>query len=404
MQKDLEARFLSLLLDKPETYNEATKYSISPEQFVTYQEIFNFIQKHHHKYGGVPSLEVVKLNFHEEFFVKDVPQEEVKYLYDELLRTSAARKAIGLINKYQDLIINDTYAAIDGLSAQLAQIKKNAGFYKSLTDKDALRRLALMKSRKEALGKGLTIGIPTGISAFDRNCFGWQPGNFGLIVGRPKVGKSWLLQYMGSIAYKAGKRVLYISPEMNCDEVELRFDTLMGRLEGYTFLNDELTMGKVDLGKYQQWLEKLSKREDWITFDSNNGATFTVPAIAALADEYQPDVLLVDGIILLNGPGGTDWERVKTLAYDLKNLGQSKKIVVLGATQASRDAGEDIPNPTQTAYSDGLIQAADVGIMMAKDTEHPDIRYITIPVIRNHEAINKRLIVKFSVNKGLIEV
>jgi replicative DNA helicase len=392
------------VLSHDEAYNETIKYGLTSDHFVSFQEIFNFIQRHRHKYSVVPSADIVKANFNEEVYIKDVPENELKYLADELIRNSAARKAIGIINKYQDLLITDTYGSIDAISSQLAQIKRTSAISKSLTDKDAMRRLALMKSRKEALGKGLMIGTPTGISAFDRVSFGWQPGNFALIVGRPKVGKSWLLQYMGCIAYKAGKRVLYISPEMNTDEVDLRFDTLMGRLEGYNFLNDKLTTGDIDLVKYQQWLDKLSKRSDWITFDSNNGSTFTIASIAALVDEYNPDVLLVDGIILLNGPGKTDWERVKTLAYDIKNLTQAKKIITLGATQASRDAGEDMPGPTQTAYSDGLIQAADVGIMMMRDSERADLRYITIPLIRNHEAINKHLIVKFSVNEGLISV
>jgi archaellum biogenesis ATPase FlaH len=404
MQKDLEARLLSLLATKPEAFGQVIQYGISSDSFVSLQEIFNFIQTYNHKYNCIPSLDLVKSNFNEDFFVKDVKDDELKYLSDELLRTGVARKAIGLVNKYQDLLLTDTYGAIDALSTQLAKIRKPATLAKSLTDKDALKRLTLMKARKEALGKGLAIGIKTGISAFDRNFYGWQYGNFALIVGRPKVGKSWLLQYLGGTAYQSGKRVLYISPEMNTDEVDLRFDTLMGKMNGYTFLNDQLSIGNIDLVKYETWLKKLSQRHDWITFDSNNGLPFTAASISALVDEYSPDVVLVDGIYLINGSGGSDWERVKGVAYDIKSMAQSKKIVALGATQASKAAGTDVPDPSQAAYSDALIQAADIGIMMAADQENSEIRYITIPLIRGHQAINKRMIVKFDVNKGVIEV
>jgi replicative DNA helicase len=404
MQKDLEARLLSLILVKPETYGQVIQQGVSTDSFVAYQEIFSFIQKHSHKYNCVPSLEIIQSNFNEPFFVKDVPLNEVKYLSDELIKNGVARKAVGIVNKYQDLLITDTYGAIDSIVTQLTQIKKSNSFYKSLTDKDAIKRLQLIRDRKDAIGKGRAIGMRTGISALDRRSIGWQLGQLVLVVGRPKVGKSWLSQFIACNAYMDGNRILYVSPEMSTVEVDLRFDTVMGKMSGYQFLNDKLTVGDIDLVKYTEWLTKLSKRSDWITLDSNNGHAFSVPAIASLIDEYSPTLVVVDGVVLLEGPGDADWERVKNIAYSLKTLAQNKKVVILGATQAARGAGANMPDASQIAYSDALLQAADLCIMMQSEPENPDIRYITIPVARGHQAINKRMIVKFDVNKGVIEV
>jgi replicative DNA helicase len=404
MQKDLEARLISLIQRNKGILTEAQKFGLFPECFTQYQEQFDFVLKYNHKYSDIPSSEILQANFHECPNIKDVPESELKYLVEELVKSNAARKAIGIINKYQDILITDPYGAIDSIANQLSQIRKTTALHRSLSDKDALKRLAMMKARKEALGKGLNIGIKTGISVLDRTGFGWVAGNLILVVGRPKIGKSWLSQYMACTAYRLGKRVLYISPEMSTDEVELRLDTLLGHMSGYTFLNDRLNLGDVDLVKYQEFLTSLSKHENWITLDSNNGSSFTVNAISALIDEYIPDVVVVDGIVLLEGQGGSDWERVKNLAYGLKSMALNKKVVIIGATQAAKTAGSDMPQADQIAYSDGLLQAADVGIMLQSDSENPDVRYCTLPVMRNHSAINQRLIIKFKVNSGVIEV
>lgn len=404
MQKDLELRLIGLLQSKIEIFSESSKLGLNSDCFVSYNEQYNFIVKYTNKYNALPSNDILQANFHDFIVPKDIPENELKYLIDELVKANISRKAIGIINKYQDIILHDPYGAIDSIASQLSQIKKTNTFYKSFTDKDALKRLVLAKERREALGKGLSIGIKTGISIFDRKNFGWLPGNLILVVGRPKIGKSWVSQYMATHAYLSGKRVLYLSPEMSTIEVDLRFDTLVGNLYKYVFLNDKLVLGDVDLVKYDEFLTKISKRADWITLDSNNGSTFTVPAINALIDEYSPDVVVVDGVALLDGPGGSDWERVKNIAYGLKTLAQNKKVVIIGATQAAKSAGNDMPQANQIAYSDGLLQAADVGIMLQSDQENPDVRYMTIPATRGFKPINNRMVIRFDVNKGIIEV
>lgn len=403
MQKEIELRILSLIL-KYSKLHEAVKLGLDSDCFVIYNDQFSFVGDYIGKYKSYPSEAILKANYHEFDLDKDVPEDELSYLVNELVKGKAYRQAAKVINKYVEVIDKDPYGAIDAIVGGLSKIKKVGNFTISHTDKNIAERMKAIKERKQALTLGQTVGIRTGISVLDRKLLGWQPGNLVIIVGRPKIGKSWLGLYLACSAYAGGKRVLYLSPEMSVFEVELRWDTLMGKMNGFTFLNDKLMMGDVDQAKFQQWVEKASKRDDWVTLDSNHGKPFDAASVGNLVEEYKPDLVVVDGVALLNGSGESKWEKVMSIIYELKAMSQGNKVVTIGTCQASREAGENMPQPTQIAYSDAILQACDVGIMMNADPETPEVRYCTIPVVRGMAPINKRMTIRFDVNQGVIQL
>lgn len=403
MQKDLELRLISLIQEKGKL-NEAIKWGLDADCFVIYKDQYEFIIKYQHKYSAQPSNAILQANYHDFELLLDINEDELKYLIDELIKSKISRQAIGIINQYSDVLIIDPYGASEAIISKLSKLHKMGGYTTSHTDKDAIERLQALIDRKAALTLNQTVGIRTGLSVLDRKLLGWQPGNLIIIVGRPKIGKSWLALYMACAAYSSGKKVLYLSPEMSIFEVELRWDTLMGKMSGYSFLNDKLMMGDIDQTKYKDWLTKASKRQDWITLDNNKGKPFDSAAIASLIDEYRPDLAVIDGVALITGPGESKWERVMNVIYDAKATAQNSKAVIIGVCQASKEAGEGMPQPTQIAYSDAILQACDAGIMMNADPEMPDVRYCSIPVARGMAPINKRMIIQFDPNSGVFKV
>jgi len=403
MQKDLELRLISLIQEK-DLLNDAIKQGVEPDCFVLYKDQFEFMSKYKHKYGAQPTTAILEANYNDFKIIEGIGDDELKYLSDELQKSNVARKAIGIINKYQDILIADPYGATEAIISHLSKVKKMTNVEVGRTDKNAMERLQELLDRKAALAAGGIMGIKTGFSVLDRKQLGWQPGNLIIIVGRPKVGKSFLALYMACHAYSSGKKVLYVSPEMSTPEINLRWDTMMGRMNGFNFLNDKLQLGDVDQMKYKQWLERASKRNDWITVDNYKGKAFSVDAIASLIDDHKPDEVIVDGVALLSGEGNAKWEKVMSVIYDLKALTQATKTTTVGVCQANRDAGNNMPDATNIAYSDAILQACDVGIMMNMDPETPDVRYCTIPVVRGMAPINKRMVIKYDPNAGIIQV
>jgi replicative DNA helicase len=268
-----------------------------------------------------------------------------------------------------------------------------------------------MEERKDKITKGLQIGLKTGLSFFDDNMIGWLPGNLIAIIGRPGIGKSWLLMYLACFAYYfGGARVAYLSPEMAIPEVEDRWDTIKSAFEGEGFSNESLTSGKVNLPKYKKYLESTSKRNDWVTLDSNEGKAFSLASAQSIVDEFQPDLVCVDGLILMdsgNAGDGESWEAMRKLAYGLKNIAQNNKIVIMAASQAGRNAAGAMPELHQIYGGDALAQAADVAIMVSDVAEAGNeaeafTRYITIPKRRSGKTFAKKMKLRFNVDRGSI--
>ena len=132
--------------------------------------------------------------------------------------------------------------------------------------------------------------------------------------------------------------------------------------------------------------------------------SFSIANINNIVDEFCPDLVVIDGISFIEAHSKDIWERMKVICDELKKLAQNQKVVIIVSAQVNREAGDNMPKVTQVAYSDSILQAADVGIMMSGDIEKPDIRYITLPKIRSGKAVNSRILIKFDVNRGVISL
>jgi len=403
LQKNLEERSLSIIKD-PKTFSDMLQQGVNSDCFIIFTEVFDFINRYYHKYNSIPANSIINSNFPEFSYIQEVKSEEVKFLADELIKGSVQRKAVRIINEAQDLIVDDPYGTIESTINKLASVRRKVVETRSFTDRDSIKRYEYVVQNKERIKKGITVGIKTGINLFDEKYLGWQPGQLIVVAGRLGIGKSWVILYFGCEAYKTGKRVLYLSPEMPLHDVEFRWDTIMGKSRGFEFLNDKLILGDVNLKDYRDYLTDVSRRSDWLTIDSNFGLSFSMTNINNMVDEFCPDLVVIDGISFIEAHSRDIWEKMKIICDELKKLAQNQKVVIIVSAQVSREAGDNMPKMTQIAYSDSILQAADYGVMMSGDVEKPDIRYITIPKIRSGKAVNSRIMIKFDVNRGIIEI
>jgi replicative DNA helicase len=403
MQQDLEQRLLSLMVDQ-KVFDEATSFGIDSASFVMFADVFDYIQKYYYKYNSLPAKAVVSSIFPGFSYLDDVKDHETKYLCDELIKAKVKRDAITIINNASDSLTVDPYGTIDSVIYRLSNIKKGTPDAVHYTDGDAIARYTKVVANRDKTAKGISVGIKTGISFLDDKYLGWQVGSLIGIVGRTGVGKSWIAEYLSCQAYLSGKRVLFLSPELSCDQVNFRWDTIMSRFDGRTFLNDKLLIGQINLKEYNEWLTKMSTRKDWITLDTASGRSFNIGSITALVNKFSPDVLVVDGVALIEAPGEKSWEKVMTVSYGLKAISVNKKLVTIATSQANRETGDEMPKTHQVSYGDAFAQAVDDLIMLQQDRSRPDIRYATIPKRRNGEPINSLITIKFDVNNGLLSM
>jgi KaiC/GvpD/RAD55 family RecA-like ATPase len=410
-QKDIEERLISSLTT-PEKFSELTSNGVTQDYFVVYNNLFKWLQKYHSQFHAIPAAKLIKANCPEFQQINDIKEDEREYLTGELIKSDIQRKAARILNQGADLIGTDIYGGLDFILSKLTDIRRHDKKYAiSYTDRDALKRLESYRERKASLAGGRHIGIKTGFKLFDEKNIGWQPGNLVGIMGRLGIGKSWLLEYTACTAYAEGKSVLYLTPEMSNDEVEWRWDTMMSAFYNYKFPNDDILLGRLpDEKKYEEWLTEISKNTRWLTMESNHGNPFTVEAIDSLVDEYQPDLLCVDGFLMLrSSSSGVDkgWQTMLDIAYGLKSTVQTKKITGIVTTQARKLSVDEktelsgMPSLEHNYGGDALPQAADIMITMSDNGESM-VRYISVPKRRGGETFTKRTKLAFDVNVGKI--
>jgi len=274
-----------------------------------------------------------------------------------------------------ELIEGDAIKALDFLATKVVELKgiTEDRSHLSYTDRDAIKRADDFADRMIKANQERTLGIPTGITVFDKVTGGWMPGQLASIIGRLNEGKSWLLMFFCIEAYKSGSSILFLSPEMTVQETELRFDTLLSQ----SFRNTDLTLGRqtIDVQEYKAFLEELQERSDWITYDSiPGGKPFTLSSIQALTNLHKPDVLAIDGIPLIADELGAEqsWQKMINVGYGLKGIAINYGVVVLSTSQATREsADKGIPKLHQISYGDALAQACDkvIGIHKVSPTK-----------------------------------
>ena len=336
------------------------KQGIDKTYFVQYPDVFEFTTDYFHKYSKVPTKAILEKRFDFKFKKSD----DYEWHIDCLIEAKVKRDLSSILDTGIGYLEDDAVDALEYLAGNITALKGSVGdsSHMAYADRDASKRAEELADKMIKVNQDKVLGITTGIDVFDTTVGGWLPGQLTSIVGRLNEGKSWLLMLFCVEAYKSGRRVLFISPEMTVGEVELRFDTLISR----QFSNMDLTLGRpgIDVDEYKTHLEGLEKRDDWVTYDSiPGGKSFTMSSLQGLVHLHKPDILAVDGVPLISDENGaeTSWQKMANVGYGLKSIAMNNRIVVLSTSQANREAASDrsVPKLHQISYGDALGQACD---------------------------------------------
>jgi replicative DNA helicase len=226
---------------------------------------------------------------------------------------------------------------LDVLKEKLDQIHKK-GSSRWLTGED-IKNLAyeILKDKKEN-------SVTYGLSILDKATKGIGRGQYIIVAGRPSVGKSAYLQYLGLKNAEKGKKVLFVSAEMSEEMIISRIMTTYGP-ETIPSTFNILIAG--DTGTIEAEINK--KARDF-------------------------DLILVDYIQLLKSKGRTKdlYERVTEISGDLKGMATKFNLPFICASQFSRAAEGNQPNMAHLKESGALEQDADVVISLWKDKKDAD--------------------------------
>ena len=296
---------LELLLNNSRKIN----FEVKPQILLSYQEL----------------IKEPKTNESFDFLLSSFVQEYQKNLLkDTLMRAADDYKAKDIDNVLKDLRSKVTKIEL------ISHTDIKAG---PLADSADERWDEYIKSRDYP---DLTKGVPFGFPTFDNITGGLRKGQLMIVMAAMKEGKSVFLLNSAWHAHKRGKNILFVTIEMNKDQVERRYDSRDSDLFYSAIRDGKLTQQEEKI--YQKCLDQ-QKNNSGIFFVYD---TFRISAEGIKAQlrelDFPVDLLVVDylGIMESDQRGGENWEKIGRIAGELKALAKELCIPVLTAAQVNR--------------------------------------------------------------------
>lgn len=356
---NLEAKILSAVLNDRQVH--VLLQANVDTLLRTHNDIWGFIRNYYEQNQISPPVDVVKEKFPDFDYFKDTGA--TKHHLDEL-RANYLNDNIVIMLRHAATEVQDGKAneALDALISETANLKRIASPVRDLDVSNVDDAIAYFENVKRQQEAG-NYGIYTGIKGFDSFMpSGIMPGNFGILLAYPAIGKSWMALYFAVAAWKRGKSPLIVSLEMTETEVRNRIFTILG--EGL-WSHRKLSRGDVEIDMMKKWMKKTFDGMPPLHIVSNEGIGEISPSVLrGKIDQYSPSIVFLDYLNLMTSNQRTDSEvvKMKNLSRELKLLAISEEIPIIAISSATPDDVTDmhsVPTLGQTSWSRQIAYDAD---------------------------------------------
>jgi replicative DNA helicase len=327
----------------------------------THNDIWNFIRLYAEANSSVPPMSLVVEKFRDFEPIKDIgstkyhlEELQTEYLNDSLkdiLRSTASEVQSG-----------NSGDALNNLITKTSELKKNTSVIRDIDVTDLDSAVAYFENLKKQQELG-NVGIKTGLPGFDNYLpSGIMPGQLGVFLAYPGIGKSWLALYFAVQAWKQGRSPMVISLEMSETEVRNRVFTIMG--EG-RWSHRKLSNGEVEMDMLKDWHAKnLQGKPEFHIISNDSGGEINPSVLRGKIDQYNPDFVIVDYLQLMapNQKSDNETVRMKNLSRELKLMAIGEEVPIIAISSATPDDVNDlstVPTLGQTAWSRQIAYDAD---------------------------------------------
>lgn len=363
---------------------------LKPEHLVgEWATVWRWLIDFNRQHGAVPTERVFSQEFGD-IQLYDEPtcaSETFTRLLDEVFGAYRKRCLLDALQPaIQSLNADDIDAAFTALTSGIQKAAVEAA---RLRDVDIIKNWEARLSRYEAMRNtpNALRGIPTGFSGLDRITQGMRPQQFIVFAGEPKRGKSLFALILANSAHVHGKRPLFVSFEMSIEEQEARYDALIAKVPYGRILSGDLNNAEM-----QRIKRALSVRKNMhpFVFTEDASSLTTISALASKVQEFQPDVLFVDGVYLMDDeegePKGSP-QALTNITRALKRLAQRFDIPVIATTQVLSWKLNNKKTRAVTAdaigYTSSFAQDADLILGVERNPDVDDQAIIRVVIARS---------------------
>jgi replicative DNA helicase len=336
----------------------------------THSDIWEFIRKYTEANGTVPPKTLVVEKFRDFSPVEGIgaTKHHLEELQAEYLQTSLKQILVAAATDVQD---GKGVQVLESLITKTSELKKNTSVIRDIDVTDLQSAVAYYENVQKQQELGM-LGIKTGLPGFDNYLpSGIMPGQLGVMLAYPGIGKSWLSLYFAVQAWKQGKSPMVISLEMSETEVRNRVFAIMG--EGL-WSHRKLSNGEIDIEDLKRWHSKaLEGKPEFHIISNDTGGEITPSVLRGKIDQYRPDFVIVDYLQLMSPNQKSDNEtvRMKNLSRELKLMAIGEEVPIIAISSATPDDVtklDTVPTLGQTAWSRQIAYDADWVLALGRGT------------------------------------
>ena len=365
----------------------------------THTDVWQFIRSYYENNLTAPPVDLVIDKFRDfapvegvgatKYHLEELQHEFMNTSLRELLKTAAT-----------DVQSDKASEALEMLISKTAELKKNSSAIRDIDATDIDSAVAYYEQVQKQAELGVT-GIKTGLPGFDDYLpAGIQPGQLGVFLAYPGIGKSWLSLYFAVQAWKQGKSPMVVSLEMSETEVRNRVFTIMG--DGL-WSHRKLSAGQVEIDDLKRWHgEKVSGKPEFHIISNDSGGEVTPSVLRGKIDQYKPDFVIVDYLQLMSPNQKSDNEtvRMKNLSRELKLMAISEEVPIIAISSATPDDVtklDTVPTLGQTAWSRQIAYDADWVMALGRG---PNSDVIECVFRKNRNGFMGEFLVQVDFDKG----
>lgn len=358
-------------------------------------DVIDYAKEYCSKHKKIPSPDTI---FKEKGIRLPPPQGDYEYTVQQLYERGFHQNTKTLLAKYSRLLSNKQYEELE----KQAKLFPQEILSMSLSDKDvedlfARDRNELVWSQYQDRKMGV-YGVITPWPTLNEMTWGWQPGDFALVGARPGSGKTWFMLHMAHHAWKEGKKVLFITPEMNRTSIMNRYASIHLKLSYENIRKGQLSSEQEIT--YKNFIMDFKGDFRGKFFIFSDEFEMYIENLNDAVMKIKPDIIFVDGIYLLKSKKERDRMKVAPIIADeSKQMAKRHGIPFIASTQLNKDAIKiKVREITQGHFvlSDAFAWNTDWAFCIGRDEKERENRQMVLRPLKAREGdYNKEIMLNW---------
>lgn len=311
----------------------------TPDELFLPEEVsvVQFAKDHYRQYRELPQANTI---FTETRIRLPAANESVAYYVDRLYERSEFNRIRDLYSQMREAMSSRQVETMRETIAQMGTaVRQSRRRGQEVVTLHEAGQLVLDRI-ENTRGLGGVSGITSGWPLLDAITAGYQPADLISIVGRPEVGKTWIMLKQAWAAYEAGHSVAIVTTEMSAEQMARRLTSIaLGLDPTFLRMNQVSTYAERRLRRFYESVAGNDRLRVYSV-----GMNSTVTAVHAFVEETEPDITFVDGAYLLAPPAGVRaTSRTERVAYSfdsLRSCALATNRPIVASTQLNRTSGK----------------------------------------------------------------